>query len=353
MPITPPKELTEPQSLCDPQGLLNPAARGWARQPLLRGALPGPFLRRKRWNFVFVSHPEVLLAAALSNADYAGLAFVWLYDRKRQRFLELEHLAPLGYGIRLGDTLDEPAEFDSGRLRIAWRSEPTARQLEVRASAPRMKGSDAPLELRLHIARATALQDDESLNLVVPWSERRYNYTGKLVALRAEGELIAGGMQYKLGAEETLASIDFTRGLWPYHTQWRWACGAGYGGLTEADKSRRIGLNFGEGWSESGGVVENCLYVDGKVFPLWEPVSFHFDAQNLKEPWTLRTVNSNRVSLIFTPDYFRTQDTNLLLVRMKLEQVMGHFSGRIVLENGETLAIANLPGIAENHMARW
>lgn len=350
--MRPPREITEPVSLCIEEGAargrLNPAARGWSRHPLIRGEIPGSYLRRKRWNFVFVSNPEVLVAAALSHADYVGLGFVWLYDLKRGRFLEVEHMAPLGRGVHIGAAIDDEASFVSGPLTYHWRpgtgSQHPNQEINVAVSAPRMKGSADPLELRLRIALSPA---EESFNLVVPWSERVFNYTGKIVALKCEGELRAGGQTYALRPGETLASLDCTRGIWPYNTSWRWASGAGYMG------GRRIGVNFGAGWTESAGVLENALYVDGKVMPLWEPVEFRFDAENLKQPWQLRTPDSRRVALTFTPTYERAQDTNLGLIRIRLQQVMGLISGQLTLDSGEVVEISGMPGIAENHSARW
>lgn len=344
MKSSPPVEITQPVALCGADARLSAQARGWARRPLFQAALPGPFLRRKRWNFVFVSHPDVLVAAALSNADYAGLAFLWLYDLRQQRFLEVEHLSPLARAVRIGNAIDEPSSFTSRALSYTW--QPQGRGVKVHVVAPRMKGDRHELALDLHIPD---LLTDESLNLIVPWSDTCWNYTGKLVALPAEGTLTAGGQQYRFAAGETLASVDFTRGIWPYSTVWRWTNGAGFVGPNK----RRVGVNFGEGWTDGSGVVENALYVDGKVMPLWEPVAFELNAKSLLSPWTMRTTESKRVELTFTPRHSRTQDTNLVVVRMKLAQVMGHFAGRIVTDSGETLEIDGLPGIAEDHLARW
>jgi hypothetical protein len=348
MSLAPPVEIREKVALCDVTNRLNPQARGWARQPLFRALLSGPFLRRKRWNFVFVSHPDVLVAAALSNADYAGLAFVWIYDLKRKRFLEVEHLSPLARGVTVGDTLEEESAFRTSVLTNIW--QPSGRGVEIDVAAPRMKGDRHPLSLRLRIPD---LYTDESLNLIVPWSETRWNYTGKLVALAAEGELSVGGERYALTRDKTLASIDFTRGIWPYRTVWKWASGAGIVETGSGAGERRIGVNFGSGWTDGTGVLENALFVDGKVMPLWEPVEFSCDPRALEAPWTMRTTESRRVELRFTPNYSRTQDTNLVVLRIKLAQVMGHFSGTIVTDQGETLRIDALPGIAENHLARW
>ena len=342
MPQKPPAELREEVVLCDGANRLNAQARGWARQPIITAPITGPFLRRKRWNFVFVSHPDVLVAAALSSADYAGLAFLWLYDQKQKRFLEIEHLSPLARGVTIGDRIDEESAFRTATLTNVWR--PSGRGVEIDVSAPRMKNDRQQLSLKLRIPD---LFTDESLNLVVPWSETRFNYTGKLAALQAEGELLAGGQRYVLDRDKTLASVDFTRGIWPYRTVWKWACGAGI------SDGRRIGLNFGSGWTDGTGVLENSLFLDGKVMPLWQPVEIACRPENLFEPWTMRTTESPRVDLRFTPSFSRAQDTNLVAIRMKLAQVMGNFSGTVISESGETIRINDLPGIAENHLARW
>jgi hypothetical protein len=185
------------------------------------------------------------------------------------------------------------------------------------------------------------------LSLVVPWSERRFNYTTKLAALPAMGELLLDGQRYLLGSDTTLASIDFTRGLWPYRSAWRWASAAGYSG------GRRLGLNFGDGWTDGTGMLENALFVDGRVQPLWEPVRFAFDPQHIERPWTVRSVDSDRVRLTFTPSFSRAQQTNLVAVRLRLEQVMGHFSGQVRLDDGQQLELSGIAGLAENHLARW
>jgi Protein of unknown function (DUF2804) len=69
------RELVEDVSLCASDGQLNPEAVGWSRRPIHRGALRGPWPRRKRWDYwavtterhllflLQVDHPDALVAA--------------------------------------------------------------------------------------------------------------------------------------------------------------------------------------------------------------------------------------------------------------------------------------------------
>ena len=347
-----PREILAPVELCAVDGRLSSLARGFSKQPYVRADLTAALGRRKRWNFVFISHPDVLVALALSSADYAGLAFLWLYDIKAERFSDFEQMSPFARGIRLGGTLDDEAEFRHKRIHARWQRRSV--DIEVTATIPDLGGSPVSLQLRFPLSA-----DDEHLYLVVPWSDTVFNYTGKLAAIPASGELSIGSQRYVFSPDTTTASVDFTRGVWPYRIAWNWACGSGLIADTRPGKSglRRIGMNFGAGWTDGTGVLENALYVDGKVYPLWEPVAFTFDAANLRAPWRLRTTESDRVSLTFTPIYSRRQDTNYFIIRMMLDQVMGHFSGHIAVDRAdgdrEVILLDQLPGIAEDHFARW
>jgi hypothetical protein len=340
VPLTPPKELTEKAPLVDAKGALNSAARGWSKRQLLDTTLPGPFLRRKRWDFVCVSHPEFLFGAAISNADYAGLCFAWMLELPSGRFFDRERLAPLALGITLPDRLSEASI--SNHRGLGFSLTPRGPSLDLVVTSDRF-GAD-PLELRLQIEQ---VDESEGLHLVVPWDHTHFNYTAKLCALPGHGELVAGGRTYTLTTQNTSVSLDRTRGIWPYKTAWRWASGTGF------VDGRRFGLNFGAGWTDGTGVVENALYLDGKVLPLWEPVRFTFNPNNRREPWSFATIESARVRLQFHPLHDRAQRTALGIVDMQLTQVLGHYSGQVILEGGQALRIDKLPGVVEDHKARW
>jgi hypothetical protein len=72
----PERELTTPYSLVGADGRLNGEAVGWSRTPLCDARLPGPWGRRKRWNYWSFGTPELQFIAAVVDADYLCLAFV-------------------------------------------------------------------------------------------------------------------------------------------------------------------------------------------------------------------------------------------------------------------------------------
>ena len=348
MSLSVPSELTSPVLLCTKSGQLNPAARGWAKHPLYRCNLVGPMFRRKRWNFACVATQDLLFAVAISDADYVGLVFAWMYDFRTGELRDMEQLQPLARGVKLGESFSDEAEFSGGGVSMHWKpqrvgsdaAQPSA--IELQLHCPNFGGEKLTAELQIQLPRS-----DESLNLVVPWSDARFGFTSKHVCLPTHGFITVGEKTRTLVAEQALGSIDFSRGVWPYNSRWHWASGSGYAG------GRRVGLNLGAGWTDGTGVVENAIFLDGHVVPLWEQVQFLFDPVNLRGLWRIQSPESQNVRLTFTPAQSRTQDTNLGILRTKLDQVIGHFSGRVILPSGEELLIEDLPGIAENHIARF
>ena len=60
--------------------------------------------------------------------------------------------------------------------------------------------------------------------VVVPWSESRFQYTVKDVALPASGTVTITGRQYEV-PEGSWAVLDHGRGRWPYRVTWNWGAG--------------------------------------------------------------------------------------------------------------------------------
>jgi hypothetical protein len=55
----------------------------------------------------------------------------------------------------------------------------------------------------------------------------------------------------------------------------------------------------------------------------------------------------------FTPIVDRASATDLGLLRSVQHQVFGHFSGQVILDDGERLQIRDLYGFAEEVENRW
>jgi hypothetical protein len=57
--------------------------------------------------------------------------------------------------------------------------------------------------------------------------------------------------------------------------------------------------------------------------------------------------------LQFTPQQCRSERLNFGVLASNFRQYCGLFNGTIQLQNGEKLTLNQVPGLAEDHFARW
>ncbi len=334
------RELTAQVNLCDERGLLNPAAVGWSRQPLHHCNLRGHFLRKKRWNYWAFTNPRHLFSATIAHLDYVGTAFVYFLDFETKRYLEQTVVTPLGRGVRLSETPDGDAEFLSARLRLILAAE--GEKTRVRVESRSFGGSALSAEL---VAARPA--GHETLNVVIPWSDSRFQFTSKQNCLPSSGHVTIGGQRVDFEEGVSFGCLDFGRGVWRYRCFWNWgSCCGRVGGRT-------LGLNLGGGWTEGTGLTENGICLDGRITKIGEELIWEYDRRRYMEPWTVRTPGSNRIDVRFQPFFERVAKTDLLVVRSEVHQVFGHYAGSVETAEGERVSLDGLIGWVEHHEARW
>jgi hypothetical protein len=290
---------------------------------------PGLVQRRlmeKRWQYVFVATPEMMLALAVIDCGYLSTGICAVFDRGGRRLLVDENpvLPPLC--AQVGDS---PAN-GSARLfgpRIEARVERTPRGISVKA-----KWVHAHVDLMLDVGRAPPPVSAVA-GVGVPG---RFDFTQKTVLVPAEGEVRSANVRFPVRGQ--LAGLDYTHGLLARDTAWRWAFGCGRAG------SREVGFNFSEGFLQGQG--ENAIWLDGEPRAAG-PVSFTFDPASPMGPWRVRS-EDGRVDLAFQPEGYRAQTVDLKLILSKYLQPFGTFSGLL-----DGVRIDGLPGVTEDHTARW
>lgn len=334
-------ELTQPVDLCLPNGKLNPQAVGWSRQPLQNCRLYGRPLRKKRWNYWCITNPNHLFSVTLSDVDYAGLPFVYYLDFATGEFIEKTIITPLGKDVQLGHTVPDDASYvgDGCRINISNVSGGVRMQVEITDFGGK------PLQAEFQI---TEPENHESLNVVVPWSERLFQFTAKNNTLPTEGKVTLDGKTIQFDGNHTFATLDFGRGVWPYKGFWNWASFS-----TILSDGRTLGTNFGAGWTDNTGSTENALCIDGHLIKLSEDVIFTYSTQDFKAPWKLQTAETGRVDLTFTPFFERIAKTDMVIIRSEVHQMIGHFDGTVEGEGGEVIRVSHAIGWAEDHHARW
>ena len=346
----PEREITDPVDLCDDRGRLNPAARGWSRRPLHNANLRRAVGRKKRWDYWCVLADDVIVSVTYADIDYAGLAGFWILDVASGTEYEATMLSPFGRGIALPDmpcTGTVRARTSNVEVEIAERATGTTLTAFGRAvPKPRDGAEPVPASIRLVVDKPVG---HESLNVVIPWSDRRFQFTSKQNTRRATGTVTLGQRTIHLGEHDrAMASQDLGRGIWPYANRWNWGAGSGH-----AVDGTLVGLQFGGRWTVGTGYTENALCIDGPLTKIGEELEWTYDWDEPLKPWRVRTPTSEQVDVTLVPTHDRYSNTNLRVVSMEVHQCFGAWSGTIVDEHGRRLELDGVPGFAEEARNRW
>jgi hypothetical protein len=337
--MTQEKELTAPANLCLPNGRLNPAAVGWSRRPLHRCNLRGRWPRKKKWNYWAITTESHLFSATISHLDYAGLVFVYYADFTSQQLTEVTRLLPLGWGCPMPDEVNADVVYDSSGFHLAMRQTDSGVTLDVDVA----DFEGRPLAAHFDI---TVPRQHETLNVVVPWDERTFQFTSKQNCLPATGVVTIGGQEMRFDGPQSFGCLDFGRGIWPRRCRWNWGSASGW------QNGRTIGLNLGGQWTDGTGSTENGICVDGRLHKLSEDLIWHYSRDDFMQPWRI-TAPSSAVDLTFTPFMERQAASNVWLVRSAVHQMFGRYNGSIVTTDEECIIVGDLVGWAEDHVALW
>jgi len=348
------REITEPVALCRPDGRLNAAAVGWSRHPLHRADLRG-WGRTKRWEYWCVTTPTHLVALTVSDLDFLALNTVYVLEfGPGGREIERTAIIPGGRGVRLpptiagapgaagprgmADVVVGPERPTRGRVGIAITEEVEGTRLWARCVTP----DGLPLEVDVLVHDPAG---HESLSVVVPWSERLFQYTSKHTARPAVGTVTIGTDVLEFG-DDAWGVLDHGRGRWPRSVDWNWGAASGRTG------GHVVGLQFGGRWTVGTGSTENALCVDGVITKIGEELEWTYSTADFTAPWTIRA-ESGQVDLVFTPFHDRHTHTDVGLIANRTHQCFGYWSGTVRTDDGEEIVVERLLGWAEDVHMRW
>src|SRR5699024_12218240 len=190
-----------------------------------------------------------IIALTVSNIDYACVNEVWVYDRATQQQASKVALRIPARRVKLPGTLGEgEVRAPSDGVDIAIEGHPGGTRLRAR-----IHGAEAG-EVRFDVV-AGKPANHEALAVVVPWSDRRFQYTVKDVARPAHGWVQIGSEYHEVpGASR--AVLDHGRGRWPYNITGNWRAGAGASGGSVC------GVQVGGKWTDGTGSTENSVHID-------------------------------------------------------------------------------------------
>ena len=339
------RELLAPVDLATHDGRrLNPEAVGWSRVPLHRANLRGGWGRNKRWDYWVIMAGDLVVSCLYADVDYLGLADVWWVDLASGRAGGQGIGAPLGLGFDLPDVPGSaPLRVEQQRFRLDITDDEGGTR--IAATWREKDGAEGRLDATVALPAR-----HESLNVVIPWSSRRFQFTSKHQARPARGTLVVGNETRTFGGNgvgDAWAVLDVGRGRWPYRTTWNWGGGAG---SDHRWPGRRPPV--GGKWTEGTGCTENGVLVDGRLTKLGRELLWTYDRDEPLRPWRVEDPGG-RLSLELTPRHDKHTRFDALVVGTETHQVFGSWSGTFTTDLGEVLTLENLQGFAEESGSRW
>ena len=268
-----------------PDGLALPPGR----MPLIRA---GRLL--KRWRYVGVYGPELMVCAGSVHVGPAWQVWWAVWDRAARRLYERTRLA-------------------RGRRAV---------QVE-RPGSLRVRDGDVEIDLRL--------DEGPGVEVVSP-AGGAYIWTRKQGGVPARGRVRLAGRERELVAR---AVVDDSAGYHDRQTAWRWSAGVG-----AAADGRAVAWNLVDGIHDDPDASERTVWLDGVPTHV-PPARF---APDLSE---IAFAGGER--LRFAAEATRRRRDRLLLFRSDYEQPFGTFAGS--LPGGVELAEGF--GVAERHEVVW
>lgn len=345
MQMTHEREVTRPVELCDPGGRnLNIDAVGWSRLPLHDCNLSGKWGRTKRWDYWAVLAPGMAVAVTYADVDYLGMASIWWADLETGASGGRDGTVPLARGISLPDRPGtEPLTHRGRKSQVDITDD--ERGTSITATWTELDGREGELDLLVELT-----EGHESLNVVIPWSRRRFQYTSKHQARPANGTLRVGDEVRTIGGTGDDAAwgvLDVGRGRWPYATRWNWGGGAGH-----AIDGSIVGLQFGARWTEGTGHTENGVIVNGRLTKIGAELDWDYDWDNPMGPWRVSHPDDS-IDVTLTPSYDRHTKVEALVMGTEVHQVFGRWSGHCTSDDGIRHVVRDILGFAEESRSRW
>ena len=303
-------------------------------------------LRIKEWDYYLITNGRFGLALTIADNSYMGLDSI--------SFLSFE-------GTPWEVTKSPMRVFTMGKTNLPATSERGITRISGKGYHLTFTVGDGKRHLVAHMedfkdGKAIDIdvnllrEPEESMVICTPFEkEAHFYYNQKINCMRAEGTVKLGQSVYTFSPEDSFGVLDWGRGVWTYHNTWYWGSASGLAGGVD------IGFNIGYGFGDTSAASENMVFYNGKAHKLSQ-VTFNIPMKDGKEdylsPWTF-TSDDGRFEMDFVPVINRASCTDVKLIKSDQNQVFGHFSGTVVLDDGTKITVNNLMGFAEKVENKW
>ncbi len=289
--------------------------------------------RRKKWLYVGLASSEVWVSLAIVRMGYATSAFAFVLDLDSHKMLADETIVGPPRAASIVDDVHGAgvlARFGFGKASLSIERRGPTMELRARFGALAI---DAALDESRSPPPISAIAELGAPGLI--------SATEKRVLTTVRGSITTATQRIVLDESTgAVGGYDYTHGLMPRHTQWRWAYAMGH-----AKDGQPIAFNLTSGFV---GEAECAAFRASSIHPLCEP-RFVFDVDHPERPWKL---TGDGIDLTFEVGAVHAQNTNLVLVRSKFLQPGGRFRGTIRID-GKDVEIDGVPGVVEDQDVLW
>jgi hypothetical protein len=337
-------EIKEPSNLFNEDGSL--VQQGWARKPILtynKENIGKGWIRIKEWDHFSVLNKDFGFQLTIGDIGYlTQMSYVWLdFSTKKRDGNEIMKFFTKSKLLPSSSLEDSFIEFPTDKFQATIEKKGDNRILTI----------NDPTFLDKGIEGKITLYDDPAMdNTVVatgygPKKPKLFYYNHKVNYMPAKGTITIGDENYSFEPTSSFGLMDWGRGIWPYHTHWLWGSACG---LVDGIP---VAFNIGYGFGDLNTHTENIIFYDGKAHKLDE-VTFHHEDRDPTKPWKF-TSNDDRFNMTLTPILPNREKLNYGLIYLDSSLLHGHYSGELILDNGEKIIINEMLGHAEDIYWRW
>lgn len=320
--------------------------KGYAKKLLLRynrENIKASKLRIKEWDYYCILSDEYGLSLTIADIGYIGFIAATYFDfvNKTEKSNTVITALPLGK-MNLPRTSEEGVtKFNNNKIKMEFMTIKNKRVLSFKW--------DKCFDKTIFEGEITLKKynEDDTMVIATPFKENKkaFYYNQKINCMPANGWFKFGDRIFEFYGKKDFGVLDWGRGVWPYKNKWYWGSASGL------HNGKRFGFNIGYGVGDTSNASENMIFYDGRAHKLDEIV-FDIPQSSYLDKWQIVS-NDGRFSMNFEPILDRHSHFSILLLEYNQHQVFGRFSGKVVLDNNETLEIIDLFGFAEEVFNKW
>ena len=337
-------EITKPTDLLNQDG--NIVEPGFAKKMLYnynRENITAKKTRLKEWDYYYISNKEFALCLTISDMGFVGALSLTVMDfvTPAQFTNSAICLFPMGKFNMPRTSEKGDCSWKIGKVEMKFENDGEKRHLTgVYPNADKF-GTDVKWDIVISEV------PEESMVIATPFNKKGHFYFNqKINCMKAEGSFFLGDKECKFDGADSLATLDWGRGVWDHKNYWFWGNGTTY----IDGKLFGFEITWGIGAPEKG--RETALMYDGKCHKLGEVYLEYQPDKRWMDPWKFHEENG-RFELTMTPFYDNITQMRVLFIGNICHQVFGKWNGTMTLDDGTVVEIKDMVAFCENSDNMW